>query len=33
MPRQLKPEERDLIAFILGRGSNLPALDDLVEEK
>jgi hypothetical protein len=32
MPRQLKPEERDLIAFILGHGSNLPAQDSLVEE-
>jgi hypothetical protein len=32
MPRPLKPEERDLIAFILGYRSNFPAQDDLVEE-
>ena len=32
MPRLLTPEEIDLIAFILGRGSNLPGRGDLVEE-
>jgi hypothetical protein len=32
MPRLLTPEELDLIAFILGRGSNLLGRGDLVEE-